>query len=69
VERTIYTGRGGSGGAGHLSREAGALYSLRPLLDFVLVAAAVQRHHLAGACSDMVRCCRKDRRKGNNQWG
>lgn len=60
-ERTIYTRRGGSGGAGDLPREAGALHGLWPLLDFVLVAAAVQRHHLTGACSDMVHCWRKDR--------
>lgn len=66
LDRTIYARRGGSGGAGHLPGKAGALHGLRPLLDFVLVAAAVQRHHFAGACPDMMRCWREknDRRDG-----
>lgn len=69
LERTIYTRGGGSGGAGHLSRKAGALDSLWPLLDFVLVAAAVQSDHLAGSCPYMLRCWKDDReKKCNNQW-
>lgn len=68
LDRTIYAWRGGSGGAGHLPGKAGALHSLRPLLDFVLVAAAVQRHHFAGACPDMMRCWRKKwQERWNNQ--
>lgn len=63
-KRTIYTWRGGSGGASHLPRKARALHSLWPLLDFVLVAAAMQCYHFAGACSDMVRCWRNDRKDG-----
>lgn len=63
VDCTIDAGRGGSGGTGHLARKAGALHCLRPLLDFVLVAAAVQRHHLTGPRPDMVRSCGGKRKK------
>lgn len=52
--RGVYTRGSSSGGAGHLTRETRALDSLRPLLNLVFVAAAMQRHHLAGACPDLV---------------
>lgn len=54
---TVDAGGGGSGGSSHLPGEAGALDGLRALLDFVFVAAAVQRHHLAGARPDVMRRC------------
>lgn len=65
-ERTIHTRWGGSGGAGHLPGKTGALDGLGALLDFVLVAAAVQRHHLTGARPDGVRCRRRDTK---DRWG
>lgn len=68
LERTIHTRRGGSGGAGYLPGKTGALDGLGALLDFVLVAAAVQRHHLTSAGPNRVRCRRTDMER-KDRWG
>lgn len=41
----VHTGGPVSGGAGHLSRQTGALHRLWPLLDAVLIAASVRGDH------------------------
>lgn len=46
----VNTGRHGPGGASDLSREAGTFDSLRPLLNLVLVAAAMGSDHLTRPC-------------------
>lgn len=54
---TVHTGGGCSGGAGDLSRKAGALDSLRALFDFVLVTTTVRCYDLTSSCLDMY--CKK----------
>lgn len=58
---TFHAGGPGSGGAGHLAGETGTLDGLRTLLDLVLVAAAMDGHHLAGALLHLVRHCQRGR--------
>lgn len=67
LERTIHAGGGCPGGPRHLAGEAGALDGLRAFLDLVLVAAAVQRHHLAGARPHGRGCATKQTRPPHTQ--
>ena len=53
VVHTINTGGHGPGGAGNLSREAGTFDSLRPLLNLILVAAAMGSDNLTRPCLHM----------------
>lgn len=63
VSLTFHAGRPGSGGAGHLSRETGALHRLRALFDLVLVTAAVDGHHLARALLHLISNCKMERKR------
>lgn len=62
---TFHTGGSGSGRPSNLPREAGALDGLRSLLNLVLVAAAMDGHHLTGALLHLIRHCERQTRGGD----
>lgn len=52
---TFHAGGSGSGGPSDLTRETGTLDGLRAFFDLVLIAAAMDSHHLTCALLHLIR--------------